>query len=366
MQDKSVYVTRSFLPSYEEYIQMIRPLWDTHRLTNMGDYHRRLEQELQEFLSVPNISLIVNGHIALEMIIQAMEFPVGSEIITTPYTFISTTHSIIRNDMVPVFCDIKLDDYTIDESKIEALITEKTVAILPVHVYGNICNYKEIDRIAKKYNLKVIYDAAHAFGETIDGVSVGSMGDASVFSFHATKVFHTIEGGAICFKDKSLYDKLYNLKNFGIRSEEVVAAVGANGKMNEFCAAMGLCNLKYIRDEINKRAEKTAYYDNQLAERTDLIIRKCDNHTELNHGYYPVLFPTEEQRNLVYQRLKEHDIYARKYFYPITSDQQCFEGMYEEYDLENARFASTRILTLPLYSELEDDVIQRICDLIKQ
>lgn len=366
MQDKSVYVTRSFLPSYEEYIQMIRPLWDTHRLTNMGDYHRRLEQELQEFLSVPNISLIVNGHIALEMIIQAMEFPVGSEIITTPYTFISTTHSIIRNDMVPVFCDIKLDDYTIDESKIEALITEKTVAILPVHVYGNICDYKEIDRIAKKYNLKVIYDAAHAFGETIDGVSVGSMGDASVFSFHATKVFHTIEGGAICFKDKSLYDKLYNLKNFGIRSEEVVAAVGANGKMNEFCAAMGLCNLKYIRDEINKRAEKTAYYDNQLAERTDLIIRKCDNHTELNHGYYPVLFPTEEQRNLVYQRLKEHDIYARKYFYPITSDQQCFEGMYEEYDLENARFASTRILTLPLYSELEDDVIQRICDLIKQ
>ncbi len=366
MQDKSVYVTRSFLPSYEEYIQMIRPLWDTHRLTNMGDYHRRLEQELQEFLSVPNISLIVNGHIALEMIIQAMEFPVGSEIITTPYTFISTTHSIIRNDMVPVFCDIKLDDYTIDESKIEALITEKTVAILPVHVYGNICNYKEIDRIAKKYNLKVIYDAAHAFGETIDGVSVGSMGDASVFSFHATKVFHTIEGGAICFKDKDLYDKLYNLKNFGIRSEEVVAAVGANGKMNEFCAAMGLCNLKYIREEINKRAEKTAYYDNQLAERTDLIIRKSDNRTELNHGYYPVLFPTEEQRNLVYQRLKEHDIYARKYFYPITSDQQCFEGMYEEYDLENARFASTRILTLPLYSELEDDVIQRICDLIKQ
>ena len=366
MAEKNIYVTRSALPSYEEYIRMIKPLWENHKLTNMGNYHKKLELELKEFLNVSNISLIVNGHTALEMIIQAMEFPVGSEIITTPFTFVSTTHAIIRNGLVPIFCDIKLDDYTIDEKKIESLITDKTVAILPVHVYGNICNHQEIDNIAKKYKLKVIYDAAHAFGETIDGIPVGNLGDASVLSFHATKVFHTIEGGAICFKEDNLYEKLYDLKNFGIRSEEEVIAVGGNGKMNEFSAAMGLCNLKYISEEIQKRSERTACYDKELAGRIDIKIRKSNGRTKLNYGYYPILFTKQERRDTIYERLKEHNIYARKYFYPITSDQRCFHGMYESIDLENARYASKRILTLPLYSELEDTDIQRICDLIKQ
>lgn len=366
MIEKPVYVTRSSLPSYEEYIEMIRPIWDTHKLTNMGDYHKRLESELKNFFDVPNISLMVNGHIALEMIIQAMGFPVGSEIITTPYTFVSTTHAIIRSGMIPVFCDIKLSDFTIDEEKIESLITDKTVAILPVHVYGNICNYQAIDEIAKRNNLKIIYDAAHAFGEAIDGISVESLGDASVLSFHATKVFNTIEGGAICFKEEALYETLYNLKNFGIRSEEVVVAVGANGKMNEFCAAMGLCNLKHVREQIKKRATKSAYYDELLSGRDNIRIRNQETRIHFNYGYYPVLFQTQEQRDNVYDRLREHNIFARKYFYPITSDQQCFHGEYKNLDLNNARYVSKRILTLPLYSDLEESEIERICKLIEK
>ncbi|MDE6055990.1 MAG: aminotransferase class I/II-fold pyridoxal phosphate-dependent enzyme, partial [Lachnospiraceae bacterium] len=238
---KNILVTRSSMPEFEEYMEQIRPLWESHWLTNMGTFHKQLEKALKDYLEVPQLSLIVNGHMALELAIQAMEFPEGAEVITTPFTFISTTHAIIRNRLKPVFCDVKLSDYTIDESKIEELITEKTVAILPVHVYGNICNVEDIQKIADKYNLKVIYDAAHAFGEKCKGVGVGNFGDASAFSFHATKVFNTIEGGAVAFREKSLYEKLYNLKNFGIRSEEVVAEVGMNAKMNEFCAGMGLC-----------------------------------------------------------------------------------------------------------------------------
>ncbi len=364
MIEKPVYVTQSSLPAYEEYIEMIRPMWESRRLTNMGEYHERLEVELKSFLDVSNVSLMVNGHTALEMVIQAMDFPKGSEIITTPFTFISTTHAIIRNGMVPVFCDIKLNDFTIDENKIEALITDKTAAILPVHVYGNVCNYSQLDRIAEKYHLKVIYDAAHTFGERIDGVSVESLGDASVLSFHATKVFNTIEGGAVCFKDEELYKKLYNLKNFGIRSEEVVEAIGANGKMNEFCAAMGLCNLRHIREEIRKREEKTLYYDERLSLMPDLIRREREIRIDYNYGYYPVLFSSEEQRNRVYEKLRENNIYARKYFYPITSDQQCFDGIYKDVNLENARYASERILTLPIYSDLEEREIERICSLI--
>ncbi len=364
MIEKPVYVTSSSLPSYEEYIEMIRPMWDTRKITNMGEYHKRLEGELKEFLNVPHISLMVNGHTALEMVIQAMNFPKGSEIITTPFTFVSTTHAIIRNGMVPIFCDIKLSDYTIDESKIEDLITDKTVAIIPVHVYGNICNYSQIDRIAKKNNLKIIYDAAHTFGESIDGISVENLGDASVLSFHATKVFNTIEGGAVCFSEEELYEKLYNLKNFGIRSEEDVVAVGANGKMNEFCAAMGLCNLKYVRDEIRKREEKTLYYDAHLSHKSNISIRKRDARIVYNYGYYPVLFSSEEQRNTVYKKLRENNIYARKYFYPITADQQCFSGLYKNIDLKNARYVSERILTLPMYSDLEEIEIERICNLI--
>ncbi len=203
-----IYVTRSSMPSYEEYVEAIKPLWDTRWLTNMGKYHKELEQSLKELLEVPEISLTVNGHMALELAIQAFGFAEGSEVITTPFTFISTTHAIVRNGLSPVFCDVKTSDGTIDESKIENLITEKTVAIVPVHVYGHVCNVEAIQRIADKYNLKVIYDAAHAFGVKYGGKGIGNYGDASVFSFHATKVFNTIEGGAVTFSDHKIYEKL--------------------------------------------------------------------------------------------------------------------------------------------------------------
>ena len=237
---EKILVTQSSMPPYEEYIEAIKILWDTHWLTNMGVYHQQLEKELKAYLDVPDLSLMVNGHMALELAIQMMGFPEGAEVITTPFTFISTTHAIVRNRLKPVFCDIKLSDGTIDETKIENLITEHTVAIVPVHVYGNLCNVEEIQKIADKYDLKVIYDAAHAFGVKYKGRGIGSYGDASVFSFHATKVFNTIEGGAVTFKEHRYYEKLYNLKNFGIRGEELVTDVGANAKMNEFCAIMGL------------------------------------------------------------------------------------------------------------------------------
>lgn len=195
--NKEIFVTRSSMPKYEEYIDAIRPLWDTHWLTNMGTYHSQLELQLKDYMKVPDISLTVNGHMALELAIQAFDFPKGAEVITTPFTFISTTHAIVRNGLIPVFCDVKPDDGTIDETKIENLITEKTVAIIPVHVYGHVCNVEEIQKIAEKYNVKVIYDAAHAFGVEYKGKGIGVYGDASVFSFHATKVFHTIEGGQL-------------------------------------------------------------------------------------------------------------------------------------------------------------------------
>lgn len=368
--DKKVLVTRSSMPEFEEYIEMIKPLWDSHWLTNMGTYHSQLETRLKEYMGVPQLSLMVNGHMALELIIQAMGFPEDAEVITTPFTFISTTHAIIRNKLVPVFCDIKLSDYTIDEEKIEDLITEKTVAILPVHVYGNLCNVKKIQAIADKYNLKVIYDAAHAFGETKDGIGVGNFGDASVFSFHATKVFNTIEGGAVAFREERFYKKLWNLKNFGIRSEEIVAEVGANAKMNEFCAAMGLCNLNYVEQNIRRRKELTERYRDRLSGLPGVVC--CEHNavgTTYSYGYFPVLFQPDlcgaGMRDRIYDKLKEYDIYSRKYFYPITADAACFKNKYRKISLDNARFAGDNILVLPLYPELDYGVIDRIADIIR-
>ena len=264
MSDERILVTRASMPPYEEYVEAIRPLWDSHWITNMGRYHRQLEMELKEYLDVPELSLMVNGHMALELAIQAFGFPEGAEVITTPFTFISTTHAIVRNHLKPVFCDVKSDDGTMDETKIEDLITEKTVAILPVHVYGNVCNVEEIQRIADRYNLKVIYDSAHAFGVKYKGRGIGNYGDASIFSFHATKIFNTIEGGAVTFSDCKLYETLYNMKNFGIRGEELVISVGANAKMNEFSAIMGLCNLKYIDMYMAERKRRWSYEDRHL------------------------------------------------------------------------------------------------------
>jgi len=359
--DNKIFVTRTSMPPYEEYIEKIKPLWDSHWITNMGAYHKKLERNLKEYLEASQLSLMVNGHMALEMAIQAMCFPKESEVITTPFTFISTTHAIVRNQLTPVFCDIKMDDYTIDENKIESLITEKTVAIVPVHVYGNICNVKAIEDIARKHNLKVIYDAAHAFGESLNEVSVANMGDASIFSFHATKVFNTIEGGAVAFSDFNMYEKLYNLKNFGIRGEEQIESVGANAKMNEFAAIMGLCNLEYIDQYILERKKKVKIYIEELKSDRKIVIPYFEKEEiKYNYAYFPIRF-LDGMRDKVYNQLREENIFARKYFYPLTSDADCFKNQYSEASLKNAKEVSENILVLPLYPELEDETILRIC-----
>lgn len=366
MSEQKILVTRSSMPPYEEYIEAIKPLWESHWLTNMGKYHQELERQLKEYLDVPEISLMVNGHMALELAIQAFGFTEGSEVITTPFTFISTTHAIVRNHLKPVFCDVKLSDGTIDETKIEDLITENTVAIVPVHVYGNVCNIEEIQRIADKYNLKVIYDAAHAFGVKYKGKGIGSYGDASIFSFHATKVFNTIEGGAVAFSNHQMYEKLYNLKNFGIRGEELVVEVGANGKMNEFSAIMGLCNLKHIDEALEKRKQAYDRYVEKIKEIKGIKMLNVTRGDNRNFAYFPIVVEEEYGigRDELYNKLQTNDIYARKYFYPVTSDQACFKNKYKNEDIECARELSRRILVLPIYEELEQRSQIIICDIL--
>ena len=355
MSDKKILVTRTSMPPYEEYIEAIKPLWDTHWLTNMGIYHQELEKKLAEYLDVPEISLTVNGHMALELAIQSFDFPEGSEVITTPFTFISTTHAIVRNKLKPVFCDVKESDGTIDETKIEDLITEKTVAILPVHVYGNVCAVEEIQRIADDYNLKVIYDAAHAFGEKYLDKGIGNYGDASIFSFHATKVFNTIEGGAVVCKTQERYQRLKDLKNFGIRGEELVASVGANAKMNEFAAIMGLCNLKHIDEAIESRKRICEFYEEKVKNIQGIELYEGRENTIRNYGYFPIRVTKDYKmtRDELYLKYREYDIYTRKYFYPLTSDQACFKNKYKE------------TLVLPLNQELDENKLKWIINILE-
>lgn len=364
---EEIFVTRSSMPSYEEYIEAIKPLWDTHWLTNMGRYHEQLEKELAEYLDVPEISLMVNGHMALELAIQSFGFPEGSEVITTPFTFISTTHAIVRNCLEPIFCDVKESDGTIDESKIEKLITPKTVAILPVHVYGNICDIDGIQRIADKYNLKVIYDAAHAFGEKYQEKGIGNYGDVSIFSFHATKVYNTVEGGAVVCKDHKLYERLYDLKNFGIRNEELVASVGANAKMSELHAIMGLLNLKHIDNAINDRKREHDRYLEQISDIKGIEFYKTSDGVDRNFAYFPVKITDDYHinRNGLYEKLASEGIHTRKYFYPLTADQACFKNKYKQAELSTARKLAERTLVLPIYEGLSDGTIDFACQLIK-
>lgn len=360
-----ILVTRSSMPSYEEYIDEIRDMWDTHWLTNMGVKHKKLQEELKRYLGVEDIDLLTNGHMALELSLQAMELQ--GEVITTPFTFASTTHAIVRNGLEPVFCDIDPDDFTIDVTGIERLITEKTCAIVPVHVYGNICNVEKIRQIAEKYHLKVIYDAAHAFGVTYKGKGVGSFGDASCFSFHATKVFNTIEGGAVCFRDPVFGRALYGLKNFGIRGPEIVDGVGANAKMNEFCAAMGLCNLRHIHEEIEKRRKVYARYMGHLQNVEGIRVNPVQSEVQPNYAYFPVVIEREifgEDRNEVAERLARHDILARKYFYPLTNSFTCFHGKYDTSLTPVAEKISGSVLTLPMYADLPLEQVDRICEVL--
>lgn len=365
----NILVTRSSMPSYEEYCEEIKELWDSHWLTNMGVKHKKLQAELEEMLGVPHVTLYTNGHLALENVIAAMNLPKGGEVITTPFTFASTTHAIVRNGLEPVFCDINSDDYTIDVTKIEALITDKTCAIVPVHVYGNICNVDEIERIAKKYDLKVIYDAAHAFGTSYNGVSVASFGDASMFSFHATKVFNTIEGGAVCFKDNSLVQLLDDMKNFGIHGPESVAYVGGNAKMNEFQAAMGICNLRHLDEEIAKRKAAVERYRSHLDGVEGIKLCAEQPSVTSNYAYFPVVFDEKafgKSRNEVFKALADEGIGARKYFHPLTNTFECFHGKYDVNETPVALHISKRVLTLPLYADLSMEDVDRICKTITE
>ena len=362
---KNILVTRSSMPTLDEYIDEIKDIWDSHWLTNMGEKHQKLQNALKEYLNVPQVELLTNGHMALELTMQAMKLQ--GEVITTPFTFASTTHAIVRNGLHPVFCDINLEDYTIDVSQIENLITDRTCAIVPVHVYGNICDVNEIDRIAKKYGLKVIYDAAHAFGVKYKGTDIGCYGDASCFSFHATKVFNTIEGGAVCYKDKEFGQELYRLKNFGIRGPERVDGIGANAKMNEFCAAMGLCNLKHINVEIQKREKVYKYYCERLQNVEGLKINQIKKDLITNFSYFPIIIDEKKfgaNRNEIYDELEKNRIVARKYFYPLTNAFECYYGKFHVLETPNALYISKRVLTLPMYADLESDNIDRICDII--
>ncbi len=361
--EEKISVTRSFLPPIEEYINEIKELWDTHWITNMGVKHQILEGKLKEYLSVENIALFTNGHLALEGVIQAMDLK--GEVITTPFTFVSTTHAIVRNGLTPVFCDINYDDYNINADKIEDLITEKTSAIIPVHVYGHICDYKKIEEIAKKYNLKVIYDAAHAFGETIDGKSVATLGDASMFSFHATKVFNTIEGGAVTYKNSELKEKLDQVKNFGITGPESIESIGGNAKMNEFQAAMGICNLRHVEEEIEKRKKVVKRYIERLSDIRGIKLNSYNKKLKSNYAYFPVLFDGyKANRDEIYEELKKNNIMARKYFYPLTNDAQCYKNRFNVEETPIAKYVADRILTLPLYGDLELSIVDKICDII--
>lgn len=363
--NKKINVTKSSIPSFENYVERIRPLWDSAWLTNMGELHQELENKLREYLEVENLSLFVNGHMALEMCLQAMNLK--GEVITTPFTFVSTTHAIVRNGLKPVFCDIREDDYTIDADKIETLISEDTCAILPVHVYGMPCDVDKIQKIADKHHLKVIYDAAHAFGVKRNNVSIGNFGDASVYSFHATKVFNTIEGGAVAFANDQLEEILYDLKNFGIRSEEEVAYVGANAKMNEFAAAMGLCNLERMETSLHCRKQVAEIYYEKLGNKQGIKLIYPKRDVQWNYAYFPIVFDQNEfgcSRDEVYERLKENNIFSRKYFYPIIPNCQCYKEQYYSCKVPVAEWVSKQVLTLPIYESLLSEDVVRICDII--
>ncbi len=361
MSNSPILVTRSSMPPLEEFVREIEPLWESHWLTNMGEKHHQLERSLKEYLGVENIALFTNGHSALECVFEAMGL--HGKVITTPYTFASTTHAIVRKGLTPVFADIRPDDYTLDPGLIEDLIDEDTCAIVPVHVYGNLCDVDAIQDIADRHGLKVIYDAAHAFGVRRGDVSSASFGDASMFSFHATKVFNTIEGGAVCFRDPGLRDLLNQWKNFGITGPEDVEYVGGNAKMNEFCAAMGICNLRHLDDEIAKRRVVAERYWEHLDGVAGIRVCRPKEGTTSNYAYLPVVFEDEfgSTRDDVYMALKREGVFSRKYFYPLITDFACYRGRFDSSSTPVAAHVADRVLTLPMYADLPLDEVDHIC-----
>jgi dTDP-4-amino-4,6-dideoxygalactose transaminase len=368
MQKKNppILVTRPSLPPVEEYESLVREIFSSFYLTNGGAQHQRLEAALGEKLETPYLRLFTNGHLALECAISALNLEAG-EIVTTPFTFISTTQAIVRCGFSPVFCDVEPDYFTIDPARIEEKITPLTRAILPVHVYGNPCDVDAIDRISKKYGLPVLYDAAHAFSVSIRGRAISSFGDASMFSFHATKCFHTIEGGAIACGDAGYAERLNGYKNFGFHPDEEVREVGGNAKMNEFQAAMGLLNLKYFDREVEKRGMVAARYRKNLSGIDGLSFRSIPEGVKQNYAYLPVSFDPDvfgATRDDVDVALKSYGIFARKYFYPLTTTSACYAGRFRPEETPVALRASLRVLTLPMYADLALADVDDICEIV--
>lgn len=365
-----IYVTRPLLPDINNYISEVKHIFSSQWLTNMGVKHNELETKLKDVLKVPNVSLFNNGTIALLTALKVMDLPYGSEVITTPFTFAATPHCIVWNNCKPVFCDIEPNTMTIDANKIESLITPNTSAILGVHVYGFPCDVEKIDKIAKKHHLKVIYDAAHAFSTEINGKGIGTFGDITMFSFHATKLFNTIEGGCLTYNDESLKRKIYNLRNFGIQSEEVVEDVGINGKMNEFQAAMGLENLKIYKEEQQKRAKVKAFYDEHLSIIKGIRIPKMPDNVTNSYQYYPIVIEDDYpiSRNELYDRFKEQNILTRKYFYPACNDYDCYKNdlAVKLADLYVVNDLKHKVLCLPFYGNLSSEILDFICNFIKE
>ena len=363
--NKVINVVRASLPPFEEYVEEISDIWESRWLTHTGPKHQQLEKDLESFLDTPNVELFSNGHMALELALRVLQ--VKGEVITTPFTFASTTQAIADVGLTPVFCDINETDYTMDVDKIEDLITEKTEAIVPVHVYGNICDYKKIEEIAEKHHLKVIYDAAHAFGETIDGKNVANLGDVSMFSFHATKVFNTVEGGGLTFADDALCKEFAAIRQFGMYGKEDAEMLGTNAKMTEFHAAMGLCNLRHVLEEINKRKMAYERYIERLTGVEGIYICPQKENVSYNYAYFPVRFNEEifgKSRDQMANELIQNGIVPRKYFYPLTSDFTIIKEKFVVQDTPIAGKIADEILTLPLYAGLSEEEVDRICDIV--
>ncbi len=353
---KPIYVTKPSLPDLQDFLPYLEQIWETKILTNNGPFHKQLEKELAEFLGVPYISLFANGTLALVTALQVLG--ISGEVITTPYSFVATSHSLLWNNIKPVFVDVEPEFCNLDPEKIEAAITSKTTAIVPVHVYGNPCSVDRIEEIAKKYGLKVIYDAAHAFGVDYKGQSVCNYGDISILSFHATKVFNTMEGGVVICRDAETKKQIDFLKNFGFAGETKIMACGINSKMNEMQAALGLLQLKKHSSNIKKRRVIDQLYRQNLNEIKGVSFLAKPENTEVNYAYFPIFIDEKEygiSRDMLYEKLKEKGIYGRRYFYPLISEFSMYKG-YDSANpdhLMNAKEASQKVICLPIYPDLE-------------
>ena len=366
--EEPIYVTKPYLPPLEEFIPYLQKIWDTKILTNAGPFHQQLEQALCDYLGVKHLALFTNGTIALVTALQALR--ITGEVITTPYSFVATAHSLLWNGIKPVFVDIDPNTLNLDPTKIEAAITRHTTAIMPVHVYGHPCDVEAIRKIADNHNLKVIYDAAHAFGVQCQSGSILNHGDLAVLSFHATKVFSTFEGGAIICPDAETKRRIDHLKNFGFVDEVTVVAAGINGKMSEINAALGLLQLKHIDQAIASRREIDARYRQQLDDVNGIYCLNDAGEKVANHAYFPILVQPDYplSRDALYQKLKDHDIYARRYFYPLISDFPMYHSMpsAQRDNLPIAVDASAKVLCLPIYPALSKSDQQRVIDLLSK